>query len=71
MAEKLDVIWYAWAVSLAEQAGDEQMMKEARGLYLGQCLEYKKGLESSGCAYRTELLEILEREINGALNIIK
>jgi hypothetical protein len=65
MAEKLDVIWSAWAVSLAEKAGDEKMLKEeARGLYLGRCLEYKKGLESRECVYREELLEILEGEIN-------
>lgn len=64
MAEKLDVIWYAWAVSLAEKAGDEKVLKEARGLYLGRCLEYKKGLESRECAYRAELLGILEREIS-------
>lgn len=64
MAEKLDVIWFAWAVSLAEKAGDEKLLKEARGLYLGQCLEYKKGLKSRESAYKDELLEILNKEIN-------
>lgn len=62
MAGKLDVIWYAWAVSLAEQAGDEKMLKETRGLYLEQCLVHKKMLEKQECSYRAELLEILEKE---------
>jgi hypothetical protein len=64
MGEKLDVVWYAWAVSLAEKAGDEKLLKEARGLYLGLCLEYKKGLESRECAYKNDLLGILEIEID-------
>lgn len=63
MGGKLDVIWFAWAVSLAEQAGDEKLLKEARRLSLCQCLEYKKRLESMDSAYRTELLEALNMKI--------
>lgn len=64
IGENLDIVWYAWAVSLAEKTGDDELLEEARGLYLEKCLEYKKGLKSRECAYKDELLEILDKEIN-------
>lgn len=60
----LDIIWIAWALSLAEKSGLLTVLDNVRRMYVAKCREYRREyINRSSFAYKGELLSILDREI--------